>query len=789
MSLIQRQPMLPAFPEVDLDDDGGTLISTEEYEEIDPADGCKIHVTVSTFRTEDGSEEQRTQRRKIKVNCLQTLKRYELLNGKQEAIEEKTVRLIGDLDGFHAPEILVNTKQICDGSERGLVALPNSQNSFFDHLNEHKKDFIKMFPDLFNQMRTPPSLLSIPSTTAETIVNEDGSTTTRFHSSKSFSSQFSKQETYINGVKQTSKCKFRAFMEYRGPNGGFKVKLNDNADEDLSETEYDDDDTTSRASEIPDSQSDFVLGDGHYIPQKAKAASKKNEKAWHAAKELVDSEQRYVEKLKLLDKFRAAIEKEKILDRKQLSAIFANISSLYQFHNNHLLPQLMDKCREWQTTRRISDVMKKQAPFLKMYSEYTNNYNNAYSNFIDYCKKKKKFLDIVRKFEQTPECDNMPLGSHLICPVQRVMRYQLLLQEYKKHLEQTDGDYEDTTTALNLVLEAANHANNMLRQLERYRDVLEVQEQIGNSIPLVSPSRVLLKKGAIMKTASATNRAEERMLFIFNDLILLCSERKYISFSKYKVRAIFDAFLTQICEGDNLERENSFYIRGADSANGPSRCLELFCESREEKEDWMNAIWQVISEAASNTTYISSKSNSRNSLSSKKGKACANCKNDFSLFNWGTKCHKCGERYCRKCFDCEEKTDEKACRACQNTDRSKKMNIASTGSSVLNKPARDDDDIIMSSMVVFKGSANKPATRFFVLRKDFCLYSYVSPDDKTALTMMPVPGCVVKQSPEPFSFSIKHMNRMYIVTVGNVDDQGKWMAVLDLAANAQIDSS
>lgn len=27
----------------------------------------------------------------------------------------------------------------------------------------------------------------------------------------------------------------------------------------------------------------------------------------------------------------------------------------------------------------------------------------------------------------------------------------------------------------------------------------------------------------------------------------------------------------QICEGDNLERENSFYLRGSDSPTGPSR--------------------------------------------------------------------------------------------------------------------------------------------------------------------------------------------------------------------------
>lgn len=70
---------------------------------------------------------------------------------------------------------------------------------------------------------------------------------------------------------------------------------------------------------------------------------------------------------------------------------------------------------------------------------------------------------------------------------------------------------------------------------------------------------------------SHSDKTEERFLFLFNDLILLASERTLPGFGKYKVRAIFDAILTQICEGDNLEREHSFYIRGADSQAGPSR--------------------------------------------------------------------------------------------------------------------------------------------------------------------------------------------------------------------------
>lgn len=76
--------------------------------------------------------------------------------------------------------------------------------------------------------------------------------------------------------------------------------------------------------------------------------------------------------------------------------------------------------------------------------------------------------------------------------------------------------------------------------------------------------------------------------------------------SKYKLRAVFYAKQTQIFEGDNLELENSFYLRGSDSAQvvaiknlyfnfyifkGPQRCVELFCETEAEKNALFDTVW------------------------------------------------------------------------------------------------------------------------------------------------------------------------------------------------------
>lgn len=76
--------------------------------------------------------------------------------------------------------------------------------------------------------------------------------------------------------------------------------------------------------------------------------------------------------------------------------------------------------------------------------------------------------------------------------------------------------------------------------------MLEVQELLGNSISLVSPGRELLKRSKLMKISSKYDRTEERHLFVFNDIILLASERSIALGGKFRVRAIFDVYYTNV---------------------------------------------------------------------------------------------------------------------------------------------------------------------------------------------------------------------------------------------------
>ncbi|GMR44933.1 hypothetical protein PMAYCL1PPCAC_15128, partial [Pristionchus mayeri] len=784
------------FPPIDTQ--GGEILEVTEAEEIDPADGCRVQVLTYRILMPGGEMElTKTVRRKFQLDLTSSLVRTRYIDGQQVGESDfKSTRMQRDIKGFAPIEVSDQPYLQLDQNDprdmRISAVLRETSNRMQSMLMAEKEKMIALYPQLFK-------VASQAEPVKEIIHNADGSISERIVTKKQFSSHFSRSETYIDGKKQ--KTRLRAFVEYQGPEGGFKVKLANGDENDLSEEEIEDDDRRSLHSEIRDDES---LLAGAPAKTAAAAAKKRMDKAWHAAKELVDSEERYVEKLKLLNEmFRKRIVEEGVIEKDKIVKLFANTESLHTFHNSHLLPQLMVAIREWNTCKRISNIMRKQAPFLKMYSEYTNNYKRATKLFEESMVKKKRFNEIVREIEKDPACENLPLISHLICPVQRVMRYQLLLQEYKKHLVETDSDYADTAAALDLVLEAASHANEMMKKLDRYGKVIEVQEQLGNAISLVHPGRELLQTGSLQKISSSTGKTEERFVFLFNDLIVLASERGIPGFSKYKLRAVFHAAHSQVCEGDNLEREFSFYIRGSDGGSGQIRTLELFCDTHKEKEDWVQSFCQIIDDASHS---LPSTNNRVSTYSTSGGeKNCAECDEEFGLLNRGYRyamriarvfgCSQCTRKLCKKCFGrCRnESKGSRACETCVKHMGANRMGTAGSPRSrkdVLAIPASSSTEgvfIMQSSPVKFRGALGRPFTRFFVIRSNFCLYSYNSPNDDRALTMLPLPGCEVKMTGEKHTFSLRiGSRRLYMITVENDESQARWMAALDLVANAPV---
>jgi hypothetical protein len=75
-----------------------------------------------------------------------------------------------------------------------------------------------------------------------------------------------------------------------------------------------------------------------------------------------------------------------------------------------------------------------------------------------------------------------------------------------------------------LVSTAANHANEAMKKIDKFKQLLEVQEKISGAVDLVSPTRELLKEGKIVKISARSGDHQERYLFLVSvSSCILCN--------------------------------------------------------------------------------------------------------------------------------------------------------------------------------------------------------------------------------------------------------------------------
>ena len=61
---------------------------------------------------------------------------------------------------------------------------------------------------------------------------------------------------------------------------------------------------------------------------------------------------------------------------------------------------------------------------------------------------------------------------------------------------------------------AATHSNETMKRVDKFKQLLEIQENISGGPDLVSPTRELIKEGKICKISARSGDHQERYLFL-----------------------------------------------------------------------------------------------------------------------------------------------------------------------------------------------------------------------------------------------------------------------------------
>uniref|UniRef100_A0A8C2IGI1 FYVE, RhoGEF and PH domain containing 4a n=1 Tax=Cyprinus carpio TaxID=7962 RepID=A0A8C2IGI1_CYPCA len=268
--------------------------------------------------------------------------------------------------------------------------------------------------------------------------------------------------------------------------------------------------------------------------------------------------------------------------------IFSNISSINTFHSQFLLPDLEKRMGEWTSTPRIGDILQKLTPFLKMYAEYVKNFDHAMDLLKQWLDRSPPFKAIILEIQSQEVCGSLSLQHHMLEPVQRVPRYEMLLKDYLKKLPHDHVDRRDAEKSLEIIATAATHSNTAIRKTENLKKLLEIYEMLGEEEDIVNPSNELIKEGHILKLAARNTSAMDRYLFLFNNMLLYCVPKFSLVGQKFTVRTRIGIDGMKVTGTYNDDYPHTFQV------SGKERTLELQASSEQDKESWIKAFQETI---------------------------------------------------------------------------------------------------------------------------------------------------------------------------------------------------
>ncbi|KAM4706382.1 triple functional domain protein [Rhinophrynus dorsalis] len=225
----------------------------------------------------------------------------------------------------------------------------------------------------------------------------------------------------------------------------------------------------------------------------------------YVLQELVETERDYVRDLGyVVEGYMALMKEDGVPDdmKGKDKIVFGNIHQIYDWHRDFFLGEL-EKCLD--EPERLASLFVKHERRLHMY--------------IVYCQNKPKSEHIVSEYIDTYFEDlkqrlghRLQLTDLLIKPVQRIMKYQLLLKDFLKYSKKACMDIAELERAVDVMCIVPKRCN----------DMMNVGRLQGFDGKIVAQGKLLLQDTFLVtdQDTGLLPRCKERRVFLFEQIVI-----------------------------------------------------------------------------------------------------------------------------------------------------------------------------------------------------------------------------------------------------------------------------
>jgi len=243
------------------------------------------------------------------------------------------------------------------------------------------------------------------------------------------------------------------------------------------------------------------------------------------------------------------------------------MDEIHHFHETFLHPALV-KCGH--NLNEIGRVFLEYSDNFEIYSIYCRNSKKS--------EELRRILGMKNAFLQS--CQNklnhaLPLSAYLLKPIQRLTKYQLLIEQLVKYNQ--SESIGQLTKALEVMLKCLRLVNDSMKNITGYPNNLT---NLGRLIHHGSVE-IETKRNRVR----VSMRAMSRYMFLYERVLILCKKQETTGDFNFKFEFELDGLKIE----DDKSKQNRFSLRSKEG-----RFLSIVLFSKESKMNWVREIKRSI---------------------------------------------------------------------------------------------------------------------------------------------------------------------------------------------------
>ncbi|XP_074808263.1 rho guanine nucleotide exchange factor 39 isoform X2 [Natator depressus] len=316
------------------------------------------------------------------------------------------------------------------------------------------------------------------------------------------------------------------------------------------------------------------------------------------AKELVETEQKYLEQLDLVITYFVTILKAKgTLQPAVREAIFGRLESIHctsqilllHLERGHLGLGLEGFCQN-----------------MELYGHYAENLEQAKKTLQEQVKKNKAFCRFKKLQESRPEFLGWQLEDLLPLPLQRFHQYKHLFRDLMENSSPDSVEFQHLATVKS-VSEVSQWVHSTICSRENSMQLLRVQKLLkGRKTKVLTPGRWYIQEGWLMVVPTKGEEVKRKMFFLFSDILVAtkpCHPLHPLNSDKFSCQAVYP--LNQ-CTVDKVFGHTQSQ-GGLLSLSFPHKTLLLMSSNQEDINNWYLNLTAAIRQLKARPTLVHQK--------------------------------------------------------------------------------------------------------------------------------------------------------------------------------------